>query len=166
MPGRHHWNPQRGVSLYRAALQECRRLGLRYLQPGLFLCPGPRGDVPLLWFFPIDGAPGDAAHSNKLLGGRPATYQTVASVLSAVDGTARIDGRPVEVVLGVPLGEDRERPFYPGDVPSGDPPENFRSDRFFELPVFAPPRIDPSGAKGIPDIGLDEVLVELLKDVL
>ena len=47
---------QRGHSLYRNALNACRvRLGLRYLQPGRFLCPGPRGDVPLMWFFPCGG---------------------------------------------------------------------------------------------------------------
>ena len=303
---------QRGVSLYRTALEECRRLGLRYLQPGRFLCPGPRGDVPLLWFFPMDGVPRYAAQSSLagLLGdrfeaykadiraqffdthfaafdrqiflvdvlsalhagkeafedikhaitdiaarlrygwnwlprpvvgiagdaakivrsglafaghgwgaaatqaasgaiearniervafvatkadhvpglrrenlknllrnlvetaranelpGRPVTYHTVASVLSTVDGTANIDGRPVEVVLGMPLGEERQRAFWPGDVPSGSPPESFWSDRFFELPIFAPPRIDPSGATGIPHLGLDEVLAALLGDAL
>jgi uncharacterized protein len=298
----------RGHALYRDALEKCRRMGLRYLQPGRFLCPGPRGNVPLLWFFPIDhggehgsrsslarllhdrfeaykadsreqffdtyfadfdrqiflvdvlsalhagkaafddveraiteiarqlryganwlprpvgrianGAlrhwlssiplparvaeqaaqsvagrrlervafvatkadhvPGlrrehlknlvralaETARSNELLGGRPVTYHAVASVLSTVDGTAKIDGRPVEVVLGLPLGEDRQRPFYPGDVPSGRPPDSFWSERFFELPVFAPPKIDPTGTLGIPHLGLDEVLVGILKDVL
>lgn len=44
-----------GHRLYKEALEACRsRHGLRYLQPGRFLCPGPRGDVPLLWFFPMD----------------------------------------------------------------------------------------------------------------
>jgi uncharacterized protein len=303
---------QRGVFLYRTALEECRHLGLRYLQPGRFLCPGPRGDVPLLWFFPIAGVTGYATHSSlvgvlgerfeaykadiraqffdthfaafdrqiflvdvlsalhagkevfkdieraiadvaahlrygpnwlpravagiaggaaKIVGsglalaghslgaaatqaasgaiearniervafvatkadhvpslrrenlknllrnlveaaranelpGRPVSYHTVASVLSTVDGTAKIDGRPVEVVLGRPLGEELQRAFHPGDVPSGRPPESFWSDRFFELPVFAPPRIDPSGSTGIPHLGLDEVLSALLEDVL
>lgn len=55
---------QRGVSFYRALLEGCRRLGLKYLQPGRFLCPGPRGDVPLLWFFPMDGMPRYAAQSS------------------------------------------------------------------------------------------------------
>lgn len=46
---------RQGHRLYKAALDACQtRFGLRYLQPGRFLCPGPRGDVPLLWFFPMD----------------------------------------------------------------------------------------------------------------
>src|ERR1700710_2993861 len=44
---------RQGHQLYKGALEACRvRHGLRYLQPGRFLCPGPHGDVPLLWFFP------------------------------------------------------------------------------------------------------------------
>jgi len=31
--------------------------GLRLLQPGRFLCPGPRADAPFMWFFPLEGAP-------------------------------------------------------------------------------------------------------------
>jgi hypothetical protein len=94
------------------------------------------------------------------------TYHTVASVLSTKDGTEKVHGHPFEVVWGLPRGEERQRAFYPGDVPSGRPPETFWSDRFFELPVFAPPRIDPTGATGIPHHGIDDVLVALLKDIL
>src|SRR6266851_2907489 len=218
---------RRGHTLYRTALHDCRaRLGLRYLQPGGFLCPGPRGEAPYLWFFPVDHArehPSsgsqagllkerfDAYKTNArsqffdthfadfdrqivlvdvlsaLHAGReafedteraiaersrpsnsqlPVSYHAIASVLSTVDGTARIEGRPVEVVMGLPLGEERQRSFYPGDVPSGRPPESFWSDRFFELPVFAPPPIDEGGASGIPHLAIDEVTIELLKDVL
>ena len=31
--------------------------GLRLLQPGRFLCPGPRADAPFMWFFPLEGMP-------------------------------------------------------------------------------------------------------------
>jgi hypothetical protein len=51
-------------------------------------------------------------------------------------------------------------------VPSGRPPDSFWSDRFFELPIFAPPKIDPEGQAGIPQFGVDDVLVAILKDVL
>jgi predicted YcjX-like family ATPase len=94
------------------------------------------------------------------------TYHVLASVMSTTDGIVKFDGRPLEVVFGVPLGEGRSRPFYPGDVPSGRPPDSFWTERFFELPVFAPPRIDPSGTVGIPHLGIDEIMVSLLKDVL
>jgi len=106
------------------------------------------------------------ARPADIRGDQRVTYHTVASVLATVDSTATIDAHPVEVVLGLPLGEERQRSFFPGDVPSGRPLESFWSDRFFELPVFAPPRIDPSGAAGIPHLGVDGVLTALLKDVL
>lgn len=45
---------RRGFTLYRDALRSCRdRLGFRFLQPGRVLNPGPRGETPLLWFFPL-----------------------------------------------------------------------------------------------------------------
>lgn len=45
---------KRGYTLYRDALRTCRDAhGLRFLQPGRFLNPGPRGEAPLLWFFPL-----------------------------------------------------------------------------------------------------------------
>ena len=41
--------------LYRACLVKARdRHGLSYLQPGRFLCRGSLGDVPYLWFAPLD----------------------------------------------------------------------------------------------------------------
>ncbi|BDG73336.1 YcjX family protein [Roseomonas fluvialis] len=45
---------KRGYTLYRDMLRTCRDVhGLRLLQPGRFLNPGPRGEAPLLWFFPL-----------------------------------------------------------------------------------------------------------------
>ncbi|MBP0465510.1 YcjX family protein [Roseomonas sp. PWR1] len=54
---------KRGHTLYRDMLRACRDThGLRFLQPGRFLNPGPRGDAPLLWFFPLPaGARGGLA---------------------------------------------------------------------------------------------------------
>ena len=89
-----------------------------------------------------------------------------ASVLATVDGKGQRDGRAVEVVRGVLAGQGELRPYDPGEVPSARPPESFWGDRYFELPVFAPPRIDPRGETGIPHLGLDAVLAELLGDVL
>ena len=70
------------------------------------------------------------------------------------------------VVRGVLAGESQLRPWDPGEVPSARPPESFWGDRYFELPDFVPPRIDPRGETGIPHLGLDAVLAELLGDVL
>jgi hypothetical protein len=45
---------RRGYLLYRDALRVCRdELGMRLLQPGRALNPGPRGEAPILWFFPL-----------------------------------------------------------------------------------------------------------------
>jgi predicted YcjX-like family ATPase len=41
--------------LYRALLVTARdKHGLSYLQPGRFVCPGSLGEVPYLWFAPLD----------------------------------------------------------------------------------------------------------------
>jgi uncharacterized protein len=45
---------RRGFALYRDGLRAARDAhGLRLLQPGRFLNPGPRGEAPLMWFFPL-----------------------------------------------------------------------------------------------------------------
>jgi len=296
-----------GHTLYREALLACRaHHGLRYLQPGRFVCPGPRSDAPFLWFFPIDiddPTPergtmaallaerfetykddmrrnffdthfasfnrqvvlvdvlsaihaGKAAFDDTVLairelsnalryGGRSwsrefaatavrgasqllpgilnratdsavrtlsnsriervafvatkadhvprlrrdnlrnllrdfagatghrsqeigaaVSYHVAAAILSTDDGTARIDGRPVEVVRGIKLGEDSIRPFFVGDVPSGLPPDTFWSDRYFEMPVFRPPPIDPTGTAGIRHLDLDVILDDLIGGLL
>jgi uncharacterized protein len=39
---------------FKSVLEACKdKAGLRYLQPGRFLLPGPNGDVPSLWFAPV-----------------------------------------------------------------------------------------------------------------
>ena len=59
---------RQGHNLYREALQVCRiKHGLHYLQPGRFLCPGPRSDAPYMWFFPIEFQ-GEAARPDTLGG--------------------------------------------------------------------------------------------------
>ncbi|HEX4261241.1 MAG TPA: YcjX family protein [Acetobacteraceae bacterium] len=108
----------------------------------------------------------EAAAPLAMLGEQRISYHAAASVVSTRDGRATVEGRPVEVVMGVKLGEAKERAFYPGAVPAGAPPAGFWSEQFYELPVFAPPRIDPSGASGVPQLGIDAVLASLLADRL
>jgi predicted YcjX-like family ATPase len=66
-------------ALYKEALLEARdRRGLRYLQPGRFLCPGPRADAPFMWFFPLPIGPGQslrASSAGALLRDRFETYK-------------------------------------------------------------------------------------------
>ena len=298
-----------GHRLYKDALEACRvHHGLRYLQPGRFLCPGPHGDVPLLWFFPMDvrhplvpptgslmallsdrfeaykrdmrssffethfrafdrqvllvdvlgalhagraafhdtaraikdiatalrygthqGLVADAAagvlrgaaqvlspplawassaaaerlggsrigrvvfvatkadhvpalkrdnlryllrslsgtaESGQQAAGATVSYQVAASLCATEDGSAMLDGRPVQVVKGRVIGEDKVRPFHVGDVPVSMPPDGFWTEGFFEMPRFRPPPINPSGRNGLPHLGLDVVLDDLLGDLL
>lgn len=295
---------RQGHQLYRSALDQCRReRGLRFLQPGRFLCPGPRGDVPYMWFYPTDPAqrggmtdllaqrfeayklavrteffePHFASFSRQVMlvdvlgalvagqaafedtarairaiaaalrygssgGIIPATaswllrgmghvlppvlgratdavarhlsdpsidrvafvatkadhvpalkrenlrhllralvdpvaehpagagaaigHHVAAALLSTEDGSAKMDGRTIPVVQGIVLGEDKVRPYFVGEVPSGPPPADFWSEAFFELPVFRPPLVDPSGRTGLPHLGLDRVLADLIGDLV
>jgi predicted YcjX-like family ATPase len=262
---------RRGFQLYRAALEAARdQFGLRWLQPGRFLRPGPKGESPMMWFFPCPGsgsaAPGslrdllarrfeayrddmrrsffdpwfarfdrqvvlvdalgalcagegafeDARHAvaqiaraydtrsrsrwfrRSLLkrvaflaskadhvpavqrpafeslfrgmvatdpaAGRSITHAALAALRCTEDGSH--DGLPV--VFGVPLGEERRRPFRPGHIPAAPPPRGdaFWDRPYFELPVFRPPLIDPDGREGLPHLALDAVLAWLLEDAL
>ena len=291
-----------GHTLFKQGLHECReKFGLRYLQPGRFLCPGSRAEAPFMWFFPVAVEEDDpirlgstgallrdrfeaykadmranffdthfvnfdrqivlvdvlgALHAGKeafddtaqticdiaanmsygsnifrpiqevgaiaanvLTAGRaskdfsktirsrriervafvatkadhvPAlrrdnlkhllrelasgalehagesriTYHVASSVLSTKDGTIADNGRPLEVVFATPLGQEQARAFYPGDVPSSRPGEQFWTNRYFEMPEFKPRKIDPSGDRGIEHLSLDEVLSAALKGVL
>lgn len=69
---------RRGHALYKETLFALRNsFGLRYLQPGRFLCPGPFGDAPFLWFFPMTGTGGSLPHGSigRLLLDRFETYK-------------------------------------------------------------------------------------------
>ena len=69
---------RRTHGLYKEALERCRREhGLRYLQPGRFLCPGPRAEAPFLWFFPLEAAPDQPRRGSNaaLLEDRFETYK-------------------------------------------------------------------------------------------
>ncbi|HVZ06891.1 YcjX family protein [Rhodopila sp.] len=69
---------RQGHALYKETLSSLRNTaGLRYLQPGRFLCPGPFGDAPFLWFFPMPGTAGPLMHGSigRLLQDRFETYK-------------------------------------------------------------------------------------------
>jgi len=279
---------RRGFAIYRDGLMRCRdELGLRWLQPGRFLRPGPFGESPLMWFFPFDAGTGsvradtlpallaqrfeaykadmrkrfvepffsrfdrqvvlvdvlgalragaEAAHdtqraveqvSRALRGlygsswrpGRPfkrvvfvatkadhvpeerrgalrdllmrlcvGAEASVSRVSSAVDfrvaasinctrsgrhtvaasGDRVVADRDLPVVIGIPLGEDHERPWYCGEVPSDLPSResDFWSKPLLHLPTFRPPAFDALAREGIPHLGLDDLLAELIGDAL
>ena len=90
----------------------------------------------------------------------------LASICCTEDGTDVIDGRKVDVVIGLPEGGERRIRFFPGIVPVAPPPEGFWGERFTEFPVFQPPRIAPEEGDGVPHIDLDKALDFLLGDTL
>ena len=58
-----HERLRRLHTLYRDGLHAAQNEhGLRLLQPGRFLCPGPKADAPFMWFFPLDEVPDHPRH--------------------------------------------------------------------------------------------------------
>jgi hypothetical protein len=90
----------------------------------------------------------------------------LASIRCTEDSTDQVNGRKVDVVVGLPQGGGRRIHFFPGIVPVRAPPDGFWGDRFTEFPVFQPPRVRHSNSDGIPHINLDKALDFLLDDVL
>jgi hypothetical protein len=90
----------------------------------------------------------------------------LASIRCTEDGTDVIDGRKVDVVIGLPEGGEHRIRFFPGIVPVMPPPGGFWGERFTEFPVFQPPRITAAAGDGIPHINLDKALDFLLEDTL
>ena len=109
----------------------------------------------------------DMVHLAAKPGPESVSYHAAASVVSTTDGWAdRPDGHREPVVWGRTPGEAEARPYRVGNVPINRPPESFWSGRYFALPEFTPPPIDPNGANGIPHLGLDRVLADLIGDRL
>ena len=90
----------------------------------------------------------------------------LASIRCTEDGADVIDGRKVDVVIGLPVGGERRIRFFPGIVPMAPPPSGFWGERFTAFPVFQPPHIRDPAAEGIPHINIDKALDFLLGDVL
>jgi uncharacterized protein len=91
---------------------------------------------------------------------------SLASIRCTEDDTDIIDGRKLDVVVGLPEGGQKRIRFFPGIVPVRPPPPGFWGERFTEFPVFQPPRITRATEEGIPHINLDKALNFLLEDVL
>ena len=90
----------------------------------------------------------------------------LASVISTVDDTQEIDGQRVQVVVGRPVGSNKQAKFFVGNVPIRPPRPDAWGQAFLNVPVFEPPAIDPAPVDGIPHINLDLALEFLLGDRL
>jgi predicted YcjX-like family ATPase len=91
---------------------------------------------------------------------------SIASVRCTEDIVETLGGRPVSAVRGRIIGEPRPARFYPGEVPDSVPDDSFWQHRFLALPDFEPMRLPEGGRGGIPQIGLDALVVFLLADIL
>jgi uncharacterized protein len=91
---------------------------------------------------------------------------TLAAIRCTEDGTDMIDGRKLDVVVGLPEGSTRRIRFFPGIVPVTPPPAGFWGERFTEFPIFQPPHLTGATGQGIPHINLDKALEFLLGDAL
>ncbi len=90
----------------------------------------------------------------------------LASVISTAEDSQEIDGHRVQVVVGRPVGSNKQAKFFVGNVPIRPPRPDAWASPFLNVPVFEPPAIDPSPVEGIPHINLDLALEFLLGDRL
>jgi predicted YcjX-like family ATPase len=90
----------------------------------------------------------------------------LASVISTADDSQEIDGQRVQVVVGRPVGSNKQSKFFVGNVPIRPPRPDAWGSPFLNVPLFEPPAIDPSPVEGIPHINLDLALDFLLGDRL
>lgn len=95
-----------------------------------------------------------------------ASFHAIASVNCTTDGTVPSGARAEPVVMGVPLGESRQRPFSPGIVPAGEVPEGFWQEQYLALPVLRPPSFPAEEAAPVPQLGMDAMLEALIGDAL
>ncbi len=90
----------------------------------------------------------------------------IASVISTAEDVQEIDGQRVQVVVGRPVGADKQSKFFVGTVPIRPPRPDAWNTPFLNVPLFEPPVIDPSPVDGIAHINLDRALDFLVGDRL
>ena len=90
----------------------------------------------------------------------------VAAVRCTEDFVWTLDGRPVSAVRGRRIGDERLLRSYPGEVPDRPPDAGFWAHPFLQLPEFEPRRPPDAGRGGVPELGLDALLLFLLDGVL
>jgi uncharacterized protein len=92
--------------------------------------------------------------------------EAIASVISTTEDAQEIDGQRVQLVVGRPVGSDRQVKLFVGNIPIRPPRPEAWNSPFLNVPVFEPPAIDPAPVEGIPHIRLDSALEYLLGDRL
>ena len=68
----------------------------------------------------------------------------LASVISTAEESQEIEGQRVQVVVGRPVGSNKQSKFFVGNVPIRPPRADAWGSPFLNVPVFEPPAIDAS----------------------
>jgi predicted YcjX-like family ATPase len=105
---------------------------------------------------------GQLAALLRHLVGEGGTTFAVAAAACTRDITLEDRGRTVEAVEGLAEGGAREAFWFAGGIPVETPSAAW-FDRRYEVPVFAPPAIDPE--RGLRHLNLDRVLAAALPEV-
>ena len=74
----------------------------------------------------------------------------LASVISTAEDSQEIEGHRVQVVVGWPVGSNRQAKFFVGNVPIRPPRPDAWASPFLSVPVFEPPAVDPSPVEEFP----------------
>jgi predicted YcjX-like family ATPase len=95
-------------------------------------------------------------------------YFAIAAVRCTEDIVMTVGDHALSAVRGRRIGDDRPARSYPGEVPDRAPGPEFWAHKFLQLPQFEPLHLPGPrrGRNGVPNIGLDELLLFLLDDVL
>ncbi|MBV8913352.1 MAG: YcjX family protein [Acetobacteraceae bacterium] len=96
----------------------------------------------------------------------PAAYFALGAVRCTEDIVMTVGDHALSAVRGRRVGDDRPARSYPGEVPDRAPGPEFWAHKFLQLPQFEPLRLPDAGRGGVPNIGLDELLLFLLDDIL
>ncbi len=95
-----------------------------------------------------------------------AGYFPLSAVRCTADIVMQVGDHALSAVRGRRIGDVSPARSYPGEVPDRPPGPEFWAHRFLSLPEFEPLRPPDDGKGGVPSIGLDDLLLFLLDDLL
>lgn len=95
-----------------------------------------------------------------------AGYFALGAVRCTEDIVLNVGEHALSAVRGRRIGDDTPARSYPGEVPDRAPGPEFWAHKFLQLPQFEPLRLPEGGRAGVPNIGLDALLLFLLDDLL
>ncbi len=95
-----------------------------------------------------------------------AGYFALSAVRCTEDIVMQVGEHALSAVRGRRIGDAAPGRSYPGEVPDRPPGVEFWAHKFLQIPQFEPLRPPDAGKGGVPNIGLDDLLLFLLDDLL